>query len=59
MDFGIVPIAILRVLDEDLEGREARPLFLVEVEWDYCFVSGSGRGKSGGRWLVGIVIGPS
>jgi hypothetical protein len=31
VDFNSVPITILRVLDEDLEGREARPLFLVEV----------------------------
>jgi hypothetical protein len=33
--------------------------FTLRNEWDYCFVSGSGRGLSGGRWLVGIVIGPS
>jgi hypothetical protein len=32
--------------------------FNVRTEWDYCFVSGSG-GLSGGRWLVGLVFGPS
>jgi hypothetical protein len=33
--------------------------FTVRTELDYCFVSGSGRGLSGGRGLVGIVFGPS
>jgi hypothetical protein len=33
--------------------------FTVRNELDYCFVSGSGRGLSGGRWLVGLVFGPS
>ena len=33
--------------------------FTVRTELDYCVVSGSGGGLSGGRWLVGLVFGPS
>jgi hypothetical protein len=33
--------------------------FTIRVEMDHCFVAGSGRGLSGGRFLVGLVFGPS
>jgi hypothetical protein len=31
----------------------------IRIETDHCFVTDSGRGLSGGRWLIGIVFGPS
>lgn len=66
--FGQV-LAGLRVGEVFAGGRAVQPGAGVDVytprgltirfEADHCFVNGSGRGLSGGRMLIGIVLGPS